>query len=337
MINQTSDFVDESERNPYVADYLATNEVLVLAPSTVRTYRYLLREYIRYLTAIETTVLNAEREDVVTFLERCVRRGNRESTLRSKFNAVYQLYRHIKLYMDEGDELNVDPLELETIDLGQYRTPAPIEREALTREELRQLFDAMDSYRNRLLAITAVETGLRNSDLRELTLDDIYFDELEIHARDPKNSIPYEVPMSDDLAFELECWIDGPRTAHTTTTESQYLFPGRYSEKLETNDGLNTITKSAAERANIQRVIGTSEIDSDRVTATKTEHSERRWHRVTPHTLRHTFITLLKDAGTQLSYRQLVANHTNPETTRGYTHGKNDVFETIRDRFDPPR
>jgi integrase/recombinase XerD len=337
MSNQSSNSIDEPEQNPYVADYLTTNEALVLAPSTVRTYRSRLREYIRYLSAIETTVLNAEREDVVAFIEECVRRRNRESTLSGKLNTIYQLYKHIELNMNEGDELQLDPLELETINLERYRTPAPIEREALTREELRQLFDTMDSYRNRLLAITAAETGLRNSDLRELTLDDVYFDKLEIHASDPKNSIPYEVPMSDDLAFELECWIDGPRIAHTTATESSYLFPGKYSAKLETNGGLNTIIKTAAERAGIQRVIGTSEIDSKQLTALETERSERSWHRVTPHTLRHTFITLLKDAGIQLSYRQLVANHANPETTRGYTHGKDDVFETIRDRFDPPR
>ena len=323
--------------NPYVHDYLDTNEDIVLAPSTVRTYRYKLQEYVRFLDDIETTVLEASQEDVVTFIERCVRRGNRESTISGKLVVIGQLYRHIKLRMDVGDELNLEPLELETIDLERYRTPSPIEREALSREELRQLFDAMDSVRNLLLGFTAAETGFRNSDLRELTIEDVDFEELEIHASNPKNGRPYEAPISKDLAFELKQWIDHHRLAYTTASDSSYLFPGEQSAKLETNAGLNTIIKAAAERAGIQEVIGTSEIHPEHQTNAGAEGSVRQWHRVTAHTLRHSYITLLKDSGVPLSYRQLVANHTNPETTRGYEHGRNDVFDRIRDRFDPPR
>ena len=323
--------------NPYVRDYLDTNEDIVLAPSTVRTYRYKLQEYVRFLDDIETTVLEASQEDVVTFIERCVRRGNRESTISGKLAVIGQLYRHIKLRMDVGDELNLEPLELETIDLERYRTPSPIEREALSREELRQLFDAMDSIRNLLLGFTAAETGFRNSDLRELTIEDVDFEELEIHASNPKNGRPYEAPISKDLAFELKQWIDHHRLAYTTASDSPYLFPGEQSAKLETNAGLNTIVKNAAERAGIQEVIGTSEIHPEHQTGAGTEGSVRQWHRVTAHTLRHSYITFLKDSGVPLSYRQLVANHTSPKTTRGYEHGRDDIFDRIRDRFDPPR
>lgn len=122
--------------NPYVHDYLETNKDIVLAPSTIRAYRSNLQEYVRFLSEIETTVLDASREDIVAFIEHCVRRGNRESTLGGKLAVIGQLYRHIKLRMGLGDELTLDPLELEMIDLGRYRTPPPIKREALTREEL---------------------------------------------------------------------------------------------------------------------------------------------------------------------------------------------------------
>lgn len=195
----------------------------------------------------------------------------------------------------------------------------------------------MDSVRNLLLAITAGETGFRNSDLRGLTIQDVDFDELEIHASDPKNGNPYDAPISEDLTFELERWIDRHRLAYTSASDGPYLFPGKHAAKLETNGGLNTIIKTAAERAGIQEVIGTSKIGPEEQAAVETENSVRKWHRVTTHTLRHTYITFLKDSGVPLPYRQLVANHTDPGTTRNYTHGRDDVFDTIRDRFDPPR
>ena len=323
--------------NPYVRDYLDTNEDIVLAPSTIRTYRTQLQEYVRFLDDNGTTVLDAEQEDVVEFIEHCVRRGNRESTLSGKLAVIGQLYRHIKFRMGEDDEMSFDPLELEMIDLGRYRVPAPIERDALSREEVRQFFDAMDDLRNLLLAITAVETGFRNSDLRNLTVQDVDFEELKMRADDPKNGRPYNAPISEDLAFELKhCWLNGPRSAYTTV-DSPYLFPGKHSGKLETNSALTTIYKTAAEAAGLQDTIGTSEIVPEQQAALNTEQSVRRWSRVTSHTLRHTNITLMKDSGVPLSYRQLVANHVSPETTREYTHSSDDVFDAIRDRFDPPR
>lgn len=333
MSNETTDPAD----NPYVQDYLDTNEDIILAPSTIRTYRSKLQGYVQFLYDNGTTVLDAEREDVVEFIEHCVRRGNRESTLTGKLAVIGQLYRHIKFRTNKSDEMTLDPLELETIDLQRYRVPAPIERDALNREEARQFFDAMDDLRNLLLAITAIETGFRNSDLRNLTVQDVDFEELEIRAENPKNGRPYSAPISEDLSFELEyCWLSGPRTAYTTV-DSPYLFPGKHSAKLETNSALTTIFKTAAEAAGLQDIIGTSEIVPEQETALKTERSVRRWSRVTTHTLRHTNITLMKDSGVPLSYRQLVANHVSPETTRDYTHGSDDVFDTVRDRFDPPR
>lgn len=69
----------------------------------------------------------------------------------------------------------------------------------------------------------------------------------------------------------------------------------------------------------------------------ETDKEAVEWKRVTVHTLRHTFITLLNGAGVSLSYRQLVANHQDPNTTQEYTHGMDEAFKKIREKFDPPR
>lgn len=321
----------------YAREYLAHASGLRLSDSSTDTYESHLRGYVVFLHDGELSVLDAEFIDVIEFVEECVRRGNRQSTIEGKVATVSEMYKYIRLRTEVGSELSLEPLRLDDIDVGQYRTPEPIERKALSREELRRLFDAFDSYRNRLIAVVAVETGLRNSDLRNLRIQDLDLDSLTIHVHDPKGSKPYDVPISEELAFELEHWKRHHRNGYASAEESPYVFPSQHGLKLETNGSLTQIIRDAASRAGLQEVIGESKIPKQQRDALEIASESRHWYRVTPHTLRHSFITLLADADVALSYRQLVANHTSAETTRSYTHVSNDQFEEIRRNFVAPR
>lgn len=321
--------------NKHAQEYLARNEGIALASSTVVSYDSHLTEYVTFLHDQGISVLTAEFTDVLDYAEACVRSGNREGTISGKLSTVAELYRYIRLRTDAGDELSLDPLRFREINLARYNTPEAIEREALSREEIRRLFDAFNSYRNRLMAIVGVETGIRNSDLRNFRIEDLHED--IIHVHDPKNSKPYDVPISEELSFELDFWLQHHRKGFAAATDSKYIFPSQQGEKLENNESLNKIIRNAAERAGIQETIGRSRLTNAQQEAFSTDKEYREWHRVTVHTLRHSYITLLKEAGVSLPYRQLVANHTSAETTRGYTHGHDEVFDSVRDRFDPPR
>lgn len=319
----------------HAQEYLARNEGITLSSSTVVSYDSQLTEYVSFLHERGASVLTAEFTDVLDYVEACVRQGNREGTISGKISTVGELYRYIRLRTDAGDELSLDPLRFREINLKRYNTPEAVEREALSREEIRRLFDAFNSYRNRLMAIVGVETGIRNSDLRNLRIEDVHED--TIHVHDPKNSKPYDVPISEELVFELDFWLQHHRKGFAASTDSEYVFPSQHGEKLETNASLNSIVKQAAERAGIQATIGRSRLTTGQKDAWETEKEYREWHRVTVHTLRHSYLTLLKEAGVSLPYRQLVANHTSANTTRGYTHGNDEVFDSVRNRFNPPR
>ena len=321
----------------HAKEYLRRNERIALASSTVETYDSHLTEFVNFLNGRNTSVLDADFSEVRAFAEKCVRQGNRQSTIEGKLSTVGELYRYIHLRTDASQELSLDPLEFRDIDVSRYRTPEPIERVALSREEIRRLFDSFDSHRNRLMATVAVETGIRNSDLRNIRIQDMNLDECEIHVHNPKNSTPYDVPISEDLAFELDLWMRCHRRGFATAQESQYVFPSHSGVKLRTNGSLNKIITEAAERAGIQSTIGKSQITSEQKQAFNTDLEYRQWHRVTVHTLRHSCITLLEDAGVSLPYRQLVANHNNAETTQRYSHGGEDIFRIIREQFRPPR
>ena len=321
----------------YAREYLAHASGLKLSNSSTTTYESQLRGYVVFLHDGELSVLDAELTDVIEFVEECVRRGNRQSTIESKVATISELYKYIRLRTEAGSELSLEPLRLDEIDVSQYRMPEPIEREALSREEVRRLFDAFDSYRNRLIAVVAVETGLRNSDLRNLRIQDVDYDNLEIHVHDPKGSKPYDVPISEDLGFELNHWQRHHRSGYASAEESPYVFPSQHGSKLETNGSLTQIIREAASRAGLQEVIGESQIPKQQQEELGLESDSRQWHRVTPHTLRHSFITLLAEADVTISYRQLVANHASAETTQKYTHSDNNKFEEIRGNFEVPR
>ena len=335
----SSKHVGESYRvtDKYAQEYLARNDGLTLAESSVDTYDRLLNQFETYLQRRESTILDAEFRDLIEFIEFCVRSGNRQSTIEGKLSIIGELYRYIRLHTDVRNDLNFDPLRIQTIDLSKYNTPDEIQREALSRTELRQLFDAFDSYRNRLMAIVGVDTGIRNSDIREIRLCDLSLEDRVIHISDPKGSHPYDVPIGDDLAFEIDYWVRHHRQGFVEEENCEYLFPSQHGGQLASNNSLNRVIKEAAERAGIQEVIGESTVVENYDDLEDRSQTTRQWHRVTAHTLRHSCITLMEKDGISLTCRQLIANHTSPETTLSYTHSDNDVLSTVREEYDPPR
>jgi len=321
--------------NDLAQEYLAAKDGLILKPSTIDTYDSHLNEYVVFLHQHGTSVVNATWDTVESFIEACVKRGNRRSTISGKVSVVGELYRYAKLDADDDIELALDPIRFREPDLSHYNTPAPIEREALSRREVRLLFDEFTSYRDRLMAVVGVETGLRNSDIRGLRLQDINDETLYVHS--PKNSTPYDVPISDQLRDELQIWIDRHRPGYPSAHECEFVFLSQSGGSLQTNASLNQMVKEAAKCAGIQETIGESELSDARKEQLGTDQDFMEWKRVTAHALRHTCISLMQEDGVSLPYRQLVANHANPETTLGYSHGENDVHATVRQRYNVPR
>lgn len=323
--------------SPYACEYLGTKESVTLTESTVVTYEHFLCDFSVFLHRRGKSVLNCELTDVIEYIEECVRQENRKSTLEVKLAAIKGMFKFVRLRMDDGEYLSLDPIELELIDLTEYNTPPEIERESLSKEEVRRLFDSVNSYRNRMMLIVVIETAIRNSDLRTIRVRDVDLDQLIIHVYDPKNSKPYDVPISEELAVELEIWLEEYRDGYVVGTDSEYLFPSHHSEKIETNGGLNSIVKEAAEEAGIQSVIAESKLTPRQKEILNTDKDVREWHRVTMHTLRHTCLSLMSEDGVELKYVQLVANHDDPRTTMDYV-GKNAFsFKPVHDQFDPPR
>lgn len=300
-----------------------------LSETSIGSYVSALREYVEFVEDHDRDVLTAEFDLFEEYLLYCIEVGRRTGTVIGRVSKIRGLYEHIEL----NEEVNAS---ISSLEFGQIQreaieelTPEDIKREDLSRNELEKLFDGMKRERDRLMAIVGAETGFRNSDIRNIRMEDVDFKEPEIFAKDPKYSKPYSVPISEELALELEIWIETAREANYGHHESKYLFPSERSVKIESNTGLGGIIREAADRAGIQDVIGRTDIESEYM---KREKTRLTWNRVTPHVLRHSFITILENEDVSLEYRRLLANHSSTETTRQYSHGKKDLLKQAQER-----
>ena len=300
-----------------------------LGEGSVPTYENCLRHYVNYIQDHDSDVLSADFDLFEKFLLYCIESGRRSSSVIMRLRVTRQLYKHIKL--KEEVDASISPLEFEQIDTAAIKelTLKDIKKGSLSRDELEKLFESMKNERDRLMAIVGAETGFRNSDIRNIRLDDVDLEEPEIFAKDPKGSKPYTVPISDDLALKIKIWIETGREAEYGHIGSEYLFPSKLGTKLSSGESLVRIISDAAKKAGIQNVIGRSEIEAKYV---KKEKIDKTWMRVTPHILRHSFITILEEEGVSLEYRQLLANHSSAETTRRYSHGKKDLLKQAQER-----
>lgn len=302
-----------------------------LTDGSAQQYETRLREWVNFVDDLGETVLTANYEDFITFIKYCIRIGRRTSTIMNRVWTTKMLYKHIAVREDEV-EANISPLEIDEIEKEAIdeHTPNELERADISKEEVLKLFENINSTRNRLMAVTAVETGFRNSDIRGIRLIDIDLDEPEITAHDPKYGEPYTVPISEELALELQIWLQRGRDAILAEKDSRYLFPSEQGGKLETHGSLGQVITEAAEEAGIQGVLGYTEYKTKYM---KTDEIKRTWYEVVPHTLRHTFITLLEKEGVSLEYRRLLANHQSVETTQRYSHGKQELLKSAQDRI----
>lgn len=315
--------------HPLAREWAATRHNLKWTSGTTDTYTSYARTYLSYLEMRGEDLLSADYTDLVGFVRFRVNLGSAKGTVQCNCSAVKDIYQYIDIRTDAEPE--IEPYVFNELNLKAYEYTGGFERGSITRDELHLLFDHFENPRDRLMTYFAVVTGVRNSDIRSLRLEDIDYDGLKIHISNPKNGEPYHSAMTLELASRLRQWEQIGRKAYPTAEKSEYVFPSARGEKLETNEALNKIIKQAAERAGIQEVATTSTyIDSRDLR----NESQREIHRVTPHTLRHTFVTLLEKNGASLESRRLAANHEDSKDTEHYGDDEPEWHDDIRDFLD---
>lgn len=156
--------------------------------------------------------------------------------------------------------------------------------------------------RNKAILETLLSTGARVGELKNIKISDIDFSnqEIKVLGKGSKERICY---FNDHTKDALNNYISNSRPNLLNGKSSEYLFINHIGGHL-TDRGIRLI---------IDNIIKISSINT----------------KVTPHTFRHTFATMLLNEGCDLKSVQELLGHVNLSTTSIYTHVTSDRIKDI--------
>ncbi|WP_194850781.1 site-specific tyrosine recombinase XerD [Nonlabens antarcticus] len=186
--------------------------------------------------------------------------------------------------------------------------------DTLSIEEIDQIISTIDrstahGERNRVILETLYACGLRVSELVELKISDLYFNEGVILVTGKGNKQRY-VPIGDSTINLIQVYIDQIRVHIPVKPDStNTLFLNRRGRGL-TRAMIFTIIKDLKTQAGIHKSIS-------------------------PHTFRHSFATHLLENGADLRSIQMMLGHESITTTEIYVHVDRSYLKGVLEKFHP--
>lgn len=188
--------------------------------------------------------------------------------------------------------------------------------EALSREELSDLFNVIDpTKRNGLRDLAMLHmlysTGLRVSELSNLNRDQVNIKKSEFQVRGKGRKLRI-VFLSSEAGEHLERYLD------SRNDNWKPLFVSNSNRsKSDIGEGENRRMQSQA----IERIVRNLALQAGIV------------KKVTPHVLRHTFATELLRNGADIRSVQEMLGHASITTTQIYTHITNKRLKEVHEKF----
>jgi len=166
-----------------------------------------------------------------------------------------------------------------------------------------------EGHRNKAIIETLFSCGLRVSELTELKLSNVFFQErfIRVIGKGDKERL---VPISEKALNDILLYLPDRNSLPVIHPESaDILFLNRRGKKL-TRVMIFTIVKELAKAAGINK-------------------------KVSPHTFRHSFATCLVDGGADLRAVQEMLGHESIVTTEIYTHLDKEYLRDTIFQFHP--
>lgn len=258
-----------------------------LSDNTLEAYLRDLRKLQKFSDVLP---LKIQQSDVEEFLYQFAKENYAARTQARLVSSLKSFFSYLQLEDWRAD----NPAELlETPKLGM-KLP-----DTLSEEEIDELIAAIDlslaeGERNRTIIETLYGCGLRVSELTELKLSDLFFEEnfIRVIGKGNKQRL---IPISDYTIKYIEIYTNQIRI-HLPIQKGfeDYLFLNRRGKKL-TRVMIFTIVKNLAEKAGFRK-------------------------KISPHTFRHSFATHLLKNGADLRSIQMMLGHESITTTEIYTH-----------------
>ena len=156
--------------------------------------------------------------------------------------------------------------------------------------------------RNRSILEMLLASGLRVSELVNIKLSDVNFKEqsIKVIGKGEKQRIVY---YGDYCKESLNNYINLSRNNLLNGKSSDYLYINHLGDRL-TRRGVELIIEQISRKANLNK-------------------------KISPHTFRHTFATMMINEGASVKTVQELLGHSNLNTTSIYTHISNNRLRSV--------
>lgn len=255
--------------------------------NTIKTYTEAVKTFVRFFK--DKDLEQISNEDIVLF--------NNEYILANHYSSSFQnqVVNAVKLFFKVVDNRVID---VDLIHRPRRDHPLP---NVFSKQEVKQLLDALPNVKHRAMLSLIYACGLRRNELLNLKLTSIDSKRklvLITHAKGNKDRI---TPLSDKVLELL-------RVYYKTHKPKEWLFEGQAGGQYDERS-LASVMRQAVTKAGIKKP-------------------------ATLHWLRHSFATHLLEAGTDLRYIQELLGHKSSKTTEIYTHVSTKSIQNIKSPFD---
>lgn len=260
-----------------------------LSSNTIEAYESDLQRYLDFVSDNKLDYLKVQYDDLRGFVAALSDLGISDRSQARIISGIKSFYK----FLVYNETIEDDPTELlEMPKIGSYLP------QVLSVDEIDSMEDCIDmskkeGHRNRAIIETLYGSGLRVSELVNIQLSNIYFDEeyMKVTGKGDKERL---VPLSKESVKQIQDWLIYRNELEIKKGYEDYLFLNRRGAPL-TRVMIFTIIKDLASKAGIEK-------------------------NISPHTFRHTFATHLLEGGANLRDIQQLLGHESILTTEIYTH-----------------
>lgn len=283
--------MDKSEKDKIIRRYYQYLKLeRNFSINTVDAYMRDLDKFFCFIKDTGKDFLTVELTDIHEFSATMIDVGIAPVSLSRILSGVRSFYHFLVL----SDLLEINPTELLEYPKRPKRLP-----DVLSVDEIDAIESVIDlsqpeGQRNKAIIETLFSCGLRVSELVNMKISNMYFDEGFIKV-DGKGSKQRLVPISDKAIHEIQLYFLDRNHIDIPAENQDYVFVSQRRKKPLTRVMVFLMIKGLVEKAGIKKT-------------------------VSPHTFRHSFATSLLEGGANLRAIQAMLGHESISTTQIYTH-----------------
>ena len=276
-----------------------------LSINSIESYEFDLIQLRNFIT--ENSINESPKKCSSSTVKRYLYKNFSNKKSRSQARSISALKSFFNYLLFEG-EINSSPLN--DIESPKIENKLP---EVLSEDEVKRLISSINletefGQRNKTIIEVLYGTGIRVSELTELKLSNIFFNESILKVTGKGNKERF-VPIGKIASIEIKKYLNNRDKLKINSKFTDILFLNRYGRKL-TRSMIFKVISDSSKNAKIDK-------------------------KVSPHTLRHSYATHLLKNGADLRTIQLILGHESITTTEIYTHLDTFHLEDVLKKYHP--